>query len=175
MEFGPRALGNRSILANPRFSDMQQRINEKVKLREMFRPFAPAVLEEDCSEYFTLKIKSPYMLFISSLNKKYIKKQDNFYWKKRMQEKLSTIRSELNSITHVDFSARVQTVNIEFNPKFYQLLLAFKKLTQCSVLLNTSFNIRGEPIVCSPSDAIKTFENAKLDVLVIGNFLITKK
>ncbi|MDR1458934.1 MAG: hypothetical protein LBI60_01800, partial [Bacteroidales bacterium] len=123
MEFGPRALGNRSILADPRFSDIHQFINQKVKLRETFRPFAPAVLEEDCSEYFNLKVKSPYMLFVSSLNEKHIKKPDSSYRKKGIQEKLSTVRSDLNSITHVDFSARVQTVNKEFNPKFYRLLL----------------------------------------------------
>ncbi len=115
------------------------------------------------------------MLFVSSLNEKHIKKLDASYQKKGIQEKLSTIRSELNSITHVDFSARVQTVNKEFSPKFHQLLLAFKKLTGCSVLLNTSFNVRGEPIVCSPEDAISTFNKAELDILVMGNFLITKK
>lgn len=175
MEFGPRALGNRSILADPCFSDIHQRINQKVKLRETFRPFAPAVLEEDCREYFNLKVKSPYMLFVSSLNEKRIKKPDASYQKMGIQEKLSTIRSDMNSITHVDFSARVQTVNKEFNPKFYQLLLASKKLTSCSVLLNTSFNVRGEPIVCSPEDAISTFNKAELDVLVMGNFVITKK
>ena len=175
MEFGPRALGNRSILADPRFPDINLRINQKTKLREMFRPFAPAVLEEDCTKYFDLKTKSPYMLFVSSLHEEHIRKPNLTYWEKGVQEKLLTVRSNLNSITHVDFSARVQTVNKEFNPKFYNLLLAFKELTRCSVLLNTSFNVRGEPIVCSPEDAISTFNKAELDILVMGNFLITKK
>jgi len=175
MEFGPRALGNRSILADPRSPDMNQRINQKTKLREMFRPFAPAVLEEDYTKYFDLKIKSPYMLFVSPLNEEHIRKPNLTYWKKGVQEKFLTVRSDLNSITHVDFSARVQTVNKEFNPKFYNLLLAFKELTRCSVLLNTSFNVRGEPIVCSPKDAISMFNKAELDILVMGNFLITKK
>ena len=175
MEFGPRALGNRSILADPRIPEMHEKINTRVKLRETFRPFAPAVLEEDCIDYFDLKSKSPYMLFASSLHKKRLKFTDDLYWGKNIQEKLSTIRSDLNSITHVDFSARIQTVSKKNNTKFYNLLLAFKKITGCSVLLNTSFNIRGEPIVCSPQDAIITFNKTELDVLVIGNFLIKKE
>lgn len=175
MEFGPRALGNRSILADSRIPDMHQKVNMRVKFRETFRPFAPAVLEEDKSDYFDLKSESPYMLLVSSLNKKRIKVTDELYSEKDMQEKLSTIRSDINSITHVDFSARVQTVNKEFNPKFHNLLLSFKKITGCSLLLNTSFNVRGEPIVCSPEDAINTFIKAELDVLVIGDFLIKKK
>jgi len=174
MEFGPRALGNRSILADPRLPNMNMRINKKVKMRELFRPFAPAVLEEDRNEYFNLNVLSPYMLFVAPLNEKHIKKPDFTYWDKGMLEKLSTVRSDLNSITHVDFSARIQTVNKENNPKFYNLLLAFKKISGSSVLLNTSFNVRGEPIVCSPSDAISTFKNADLDILVIGNFLVIR-
>ena len=175
MEFGPRALGNRSILADPRFPDMNLQINQRIKLRETFRPFAPAVLEEDCADYFDLETQSPYMLFVSLLHEKHIRKTNLTYWKSSMHEKLSTIRSSLNSITHVDFSARVQTVNKKFNHKFYDLLSAFKELTGCSVLLNTSFNVRGEPIVCTPEDAISTFNKAELDILIIGNFLISKK
>ena len=173
MEFGPRALGNRSILADPRIHDIQNRINTNIKQRENFRPFAPAVIEEDAQKYFTIKSKSPYMLYVSSVNKKC--KLPHRYNNFSIEEKMSVYRNLLQSTTHVDFSARIQTVNKNINPRFYQLLQAFKQKTTCSVLLNTSFNVRSEPIVCSPYDAIQTFQKANLDVLVLNDFLIYKE
>lgn len=154
MEFGPRALGNRSILADPRNPAMQQRLNEKIKFREEFRPFAPAVLEEDLTLYFTTNEVSPYML--------------------RVAEVQEAQRSGLPAITHVDASARIQTVNWEGQPKFWMLINEFKKLTGCSLLINTSFNVRGEPIVCSPEDAWQGFVRTGMDCLVMGNYFIEK-
>lgn len=151
MEFGPRALGNRSILADPRIHNMKDKINRKIKFRESFRPFAPIVLEEYSNKYFDLQIKSPYMMFTCPV-------KDN----------------TLHAITHVDQSARVQTVNTEINPKICMLLNSFYKAYGCPVLLNTSFNVMGEPIVCSPRDALSTFDKSELDFCVIGNFLIKK-
>ena len=151
MEFGPRALGNRSIIADPRMLDMKDKINSKIKFRESFRPFAPIVLEEHSKKYFDLSKKSPYMMFTCKV-------KDN----------------TLPAITHVDQSARVQTVDSKTNPKICMLLNSFYKMYNCPVLLNTSFNVMGEPIVCSPKDALSTFEKSGLDYCVIGNFLINK-
>ncbi len=157
MEFGPRALGNRSILADPRDPKMKDRINAKVKKRESFRPFAPAVIEEDADEYFDMTglSNSNFMLFAVPVKSKYLKK--------------------IPAVTHVDGSARVQTVSKKANPLFWKLILEFKNLTGISVLLNTSFNVRNEPIVCSPKDAILCFLSTDIDCLVIGNFFILKR
>lgn len=151
MEFGPRALGNRSILADPRIHNMKDKINRKIKFRESFRPFAPIVLEEYSNDYFDLQIGSPYMMFTCTVK-----------------------NNTLPAITHIDQSARVQTVNREMNPKIHMLLNSFYKAYGCPVLLNTSFNVMGEPIVCSPQDALSTFEKSGLDYCVIGNYLIKK-
>ncbi len=173
-EFGPRALGNRSILADPRNPEMQKKLNLKIKYREGFRPFAPSVIEEDYNLFFEGDMKSPYMLFVKKI-KDHIKlpvKESYFnldYW-----DKLYTLRSSLQAITHVDFSARIQTVSKSINPKYWNLINNFKKLTGVSVLVNTSFNVRGEPIVNSPKDAFECFMNTEMDYLVIENYLYSK-
>ena len=173
MEFGPRALGNRSIIADARIPEMQKWINAKIKFRESFRPFAPSVLEEDVSDYFDLNSKSPYMLLVKPVKntrriKIETKKDDDF------MDRLSLKRSEISSVTHVDFSARIQTVSKKQNPLYYRLLQAFKQKTGCSLLINTSFNVKDEPIVCSPIDAFKCYESTDMDILVIGNYVFEK-
>lgn len=173
MEFGPRALGNRSIIADPRSENMQKKLNLKVKFRESFRPFAPSVLREDVNRYFELDCDSPYMLLVADI-KNEIKVKDNSPNTLFGIEKLNQKRSIIPAVTHVDYSARIQTVHKETNEKFYELLQAFKKRTGCSVLINTSFNVRGEPIVCNPKDAIKCFLGTDLDILVMNNFIIHK-
>ncbi len=174
MEFGPRALGNRSILADPRNPDMQRKLNLEIKYRESFRPFAPSVMEEDASIYFGISVPSPYMLKIAEVNPSYRFEQPEAAGGMLYREKLYQRRSPLQAITHVDFSARVQTVSAPQNPRFYALLAAFKKLTGCGVLINTSFNVRGEPIVCTPEDAYRCFMSTGMDYLVIGNTLFSK-
>jgi len=174
MEFGPRALGSRSIIADPRSEIMQKELNLKVKFRESFRPFAPSVLSEDVNKYFKLNISSPYMLIVSEI-KDDIKKEmtsleKNFFG----IEKLNVARSQIPSVTHVDYTARVQTVEKNKNKTFYDLIKKFKEITGCSVLINTSFNVRGEPIVCTPLDAFKCLMGTNLDLLVCNNFLIYK-
>ena len=173
-EFGPRALGNRSILADPRNPEMQKKLNLKIKYREGFRPFAPSVLEEDYSEFFEGKTLSPYMLMVKKIQKKIQFKTPIDYWKLNYWDKLYTNRSKLQSITHVDFSARIQSVNKNINPKYWKLINEFKKVTGVGVLVNTSFNVRGEPIVNSPEDAFKCFMNTEMDILVIDNFIYKK-
>lgn len=173
-EFGPRALGNRSILADPRNPEMQKKLNLKIKYREGFRPFAPSVLEEDYSEFFEGKTLSPYMLLVKKIQKKIRIKTPIDYWKLNYWDKLYTNRSKLQSITHVDFSARIQSVNKKINPKYWKLINEFKKVTGVGVLVNTSFNVRGEPIVNSPEDAFKCFMNTEMDILVIDNFIYKK-
>ena len=176
MEFGPRALGNRSIIADPRNADMQKRLNMKIKFRESFRPFAPAVMEEDVSEYFDLDgISSPYMQLTAPVAEKYRLSLPAGYQDLSCIDKLYTPRSPLQAITHVDFSARLQTVSSHDNPRFHALLRAFKDLTGCSVLVNTSFNVRDEPIVCTPDDAYHCFINTEMDHLVLGNYHFEKK
>jgi carbamoyltransferase len=175
MEFGPRALGNRSILADARNTNMQRKLNLEIKFRESFRPFAPAVLLEDCAEYFDFDGESPYMLFTAELKSKYRKQLPDNYDSLDMLEKLYTPRSFLQAITHVDFSARIQTVSQTGNPDLHQLLLAFKKRTGCGILANTSFNVRNEPIVCSPDDAYHCFMKTGMDYLVINNHLFDKQ
>ena len=174
MEFGPRSLGNRSIIADPRPEKMQKNLNLKVKFRESFRPFAPAVLFEKVSEWFELNIHSPYMLIVAD-----IKKSKQFQTTSEQKklfgiEKLNVKRSNIPSVTHVDYSARIQTVHRETNPLFYNLLQEFEKITKCPVLINTSFNVRGEPIVCSPKDAFHCFMGTGLDVLICNNFILYK-
>ena len=173
-EFGPRALGNRSILADPRNLEMQKKLNLKIKYREGFRPFAPSVLEEDYSEFFEGKTTSPYMLMVKKIKEKIKLKTPDGYWNFNYWDKLYTNRSKLQSITHVDFSARIQTVNRKTNSRYWNLINEFKKITGVGVLINTSFNVRGEPIVNSPKDAYKCFMNTEMDYLIIENYLYSK-
>ena len=171
MEFGPRALGHRSIIADPRSSTMQRKLNLKIKYRESFRPFAPAVLEERMSDYFDHSSSSPYMLMVASVQKSlWVDHDENV----EGLEKLNQVRSSLPAITHVDHSARIQSVNGQDNPEFYQLLKKFEEKTGCGVLINTSFNVRGEPIVCTPDDAYRCLINTEMDYLAVGNFLIKR-
>ena len=174
-EFGPRALGNRSILADPRNPDMQKKLNLKIKYREGFRPFAPSVLEEDYSDFFEGKTMSPYMLMVKKIQKNVKLKTPEDYWELNYWDKLYTNRSKLQSITHVDFSARIQTVSKKTNLRYWKLINEFKKITKVGVLVNTSFNVRGEPIVNSPEDAFKCFMNTEMDYLVIENYLYSKQ
>ncbi|MGZ3861823.1 MAG: carbamoyltransferase family protein [Bacteroidia bacterium] len=175
MEFGPRALGNRSILADPRNSEMQKKLNLKIKFRESFRPFAPSVLAEDVSAYFDLRGTSPYMLLVADVKKEKRKGLPSNYNSLSIKDKLYQLRSDLPAVTHVDFSARIQTVYKQANPQYHQLISAFKKITGCSVVVNTSFNVRGEPIVGTPEDAYRCFMRTEIDYLVIGNYLLSKK
>lgn len=174
MEFGPRALGARSILGDPRNPKMQSVMNLKIKHRESFRPFAPAVLAEEASKYFELDRKSPYMMLVAPLKQEYRLPMDPGEKSLFGIDKLNARRSKLPAITHVDFSARVQTVHEETNPRFHALLKEFQRRTTYGVLVNTSFNVRGEPIVCTPEDALRCFMNTEMDYLVIENFLLTK-
>lgn len=175
MEFGPRALGNRSILADPRNTGMQKKLNLEIKYRESFRPFAPSVLEEDRCNYFDMDKPSPYMLEIAEVRAENSLPLPPDYETLYYLDRLYKERSLLQAITHVDFSARVQTVSKETNPIFHSLLAAFKNLTSCSVLVNTSFNVRGEPIVCTPEDAYHCFMNTGMDYLVLGNWIFQKR
>ena len=175
MEFGPRALGARSILADARSSSMQKKLNLKVKYRESFRPFAPSVLREDVSEWFHLNSDSPYMLLVSNVEEKKCIEMDSNQKKLFGINQLNVKRSEIPAVTHVDYSARIQTVHQETNPKYYNLLLHFKKGTGCPVIVNTSFNVRGEPIVNTPEDAFNCFMGTELDALAIGNCYLEKK
>jgi len=174
MEFGPRALGNRSILGDARNPEMQKKLNLKIKYREGFRPFAPAVLAEDNSEYFDLNTPSPYMLMVADVIESRRKKLPLNYNDLPLWEKLYYGRSDVQSITHLDFSARVQTVHKETNPRFWILINKFKEKTGFGIMVNTSFNVRGEPIVCKPIDAYKCFMRTEMDYLVIGNYLFSK-
>ena len=174
MEFGPRALGSRSILGDPRSEKMQSLINRKIKFRESFRPFAPSVLLEDAKEYFDLDGESPYMLVVTSVNEEKIKRTAGKEEPKGF-EKLKIKHSEIPAVTHVDYSARVQTVKAGDNPCFHDLLKKFRDNCGCSAVINTSFNVRGEPIVCSPDDAYRCFMRTNMDYLAVGSFLIDKK
>jgi len=174
MEFGPRALGGRSILGDARHPEMQRRMNLKTKFREGFRPFAPTVLEEDVAEHFELDRPSPYMLLVVPVNEdKRIPLPDN-YVDLSLMDRLYVRRSHLPAVTHVDYSARIQTVNRHVNPRYWQLISDFKRLTGCGVLVNTSFNVRGEPIVCTPEDAYRCFMRTDMDYLAIGDFVLDK-
>ena len=175
MEFGPRSLGGRSILGDPRSEKMQKTLNLKVKYRESFRPFAPSVLREDVSEWFEADYDSPYMLLVDDVKKNkridMTKEEESLFG----IDKLNVKRSSIPAITHVDYSARIQTVHKETNPKYHALISKFKEKTNCSVIVNTSFNVRGEPIVCTPEDAFKCFMGTGLDVLIVGNCILRKE
>ncbi len=174
MEFGPRALGGRSIIGDPRNQEMQSLMNLKIKYRESFRPFAPSVLEEDVASQFEMSNKSPYMLLVSPVKKELCTEMTDEQKKLFGIDKLNIPRSTLPAITHVDYSARVQTVNKETNPRYYNLINAFKKLTKCPLIVNTSFNVRGEPIVCTPQDAYRCFMRTEMDILVLQNQVLYK-
>ena len=174
MEFGPRALGGRSIIADPRSPVMQKQLNLKVKHRESFRPFAPSVLREDVVDWFEIDIDSPYMLLVANVQKdKHLKMKAE---EKALFgiDKLNVPRSSIPAITHVDYSARIQTVHEDTNPRYYAIISKFKEKTGCPLVVNTSFNVRGEPVVCNPTDAFKCFMGTELDVLAVGNYLLLK-
>ena len=175
MEFGPRALGNRSIIADPRSPIMQKKLNLKVKYRESFRPFAPSILQEDLSEWFDMNVNSPYMLMVASVKKSKTIAMTNEQKELFGIEKLNIKRSTIPAVTHVDYSSRIQTVNEDTNNKYYRLIKKFKEITNCPVVINTSFNVRGEPIVNTPFDAFNCFMGTELDKLVIGNCYLQKK
>ena len=174
MEFGPRALGGRSILGNPKSASMQRTLNLKVKYRESFRPFAPSVLREDVHEWFDLNNDSPYMLIVADVQDSIRRTMTAEEEKMFGIEKLNVKRSEIPAVTHVDYSARVQTVHKETNGRYHAVISRFKDKTGCPVVVNTSFNVRGEPIVCTPTDAFKCFMGTELDVLAVGNYLLRK-
>ena len=174
MEFGPRALGGRSILADPRSEKMQKELNLKVKFRESFRPFAPSVLREDVSSWFEIDYDSPYMLLVAEVKKDIQVSMSEKDEKLFGIEKLNVKRSSIPAVTHVDYSARIQTVHKDTNQKYYNLINEFKKITNCPVIVNTSFNVRGEPIVCSIEDAFNCFMGTNLDLLVIEDFILFK-
>jgi len=175
MEFGPRALGARSILGDPRSPTMQKLLNLKVKYRESFRPFAPSVLREDVADWFDLDGDSPYMLLVAGVKRERIRKMSEREESLFGIDKLNVARSEIPAATHVDYSARVQTVHKETNPRYWALIDAFKRRTGCPVLVNTSFNVRGEPIVMTPEDAFRCLMGTEIDVLVVGNCLLLKE
>ena len=175
MEFGPRSLGCRSIIGDPRSEQMQRILNLKVKYRESFRPFAPSVLAEDTTDWFELDYASPYMLLVGNVKKdkriKMTQKEESLFG----IDKLNIKRSDIPAVTHVDYSARIQTVHKETNPKYHTLISKFKEKTNCPVIVNTSFNVRGEPIICTPRDAFICFLGTELDFLVIGNCILLKE
>ncbi len=175
MEFGPRALGNRSILADPRNPEMQKTLNLKVKYRESFRPFAPSVLAEDVQDWFELDQPSPYMLLVADVAKRHRIETNGAGQTLAGIDKLKALRSDVPAVTHVDYSARVQTVHRDTNPRFHALLRAFKQQTGCPVLVNTSFNVRGEPIACTPEDAFRCLMGTEIEMLVIGNCILQKE
>ena len=172
-EFGPRALGARS--ADPRSDKMQKNLNLKVKFRESFRPFAPSILREELSNWFEMDVDSPYMLLVANIDEdkkiQMSKEQNNLFG----IEKLNIKRSSIPAVTHVDYSSRIQTVSKKTNKIFYDLISKFKEKTGCPIVINTSFNVRGEPIVCTPTDAFKCFMGTNLDYLIIGNCILDKK
>lgn len=174
MEYGPRALGNRSILGSPCLPDMQKKLNLKIKYREGFRPFAPAVMEEHTGEYFDLDRPSPYMLFVAPVRQEHRKPLPPDYDRLKLLDRLYHLRSDVPAITHIDFSARIQSISRVINARFWELLRAFKEKTGYAVLVNTSFNVRGEPIVCSPEDAYRCFMRTEMDYLVCGDYVFAK-
>jgi carbamoyltransferase len=174
MEFGPRALGSRSILGDPRSPIMQKTLNLRVKHRESFRPFAPSVLRENVSDWFELDADSPYMLLVAGVCKKRQIPMSVADAALFGIDKLNVPRSDIPAVTHVDYSARIQTVHADTNPRYHALISEFGKLTGCPVLVNTSFNVRGEPIVCSPEDAFRCFMGCEIETLVIGNCILQK-
>ena len=175
MEFGPRALGNRSILGDARNPEMQKKLNLKIKYREGFRPFAPSVLEEDIAKYFELDRPSPYMLLVAPIKEEKKIPLPEYYHAKPLYERLYFLRSDLPAITHIDYSARIQSVSRQTNPRYWELISEFKNQTGYGVIVNTSFNVRGEPIVCTPEDAYRCFMRTEMDFLVLGDYLLDKK
>jgi carbamoyltransferase len=175
MEFGPRALGSRSIIGDARSADMQSLMNLKIKFRESFRPFAPACLVERASEYFEIDRPSPYMLLVAPVQAARCKPVDAVRQPDDLREWINQIRSDLPAITHVDHSARVQTLDPEIHPGFHAIVKAFEARTGSGVVINTSFNVRGEPIVCTPEDAYRCFMRTEMDVLVLGRHILYKK
>ena len=174
MEFGPRALGNRSIIADPRSKFMQKQLNLKVKYRESFRPFAPSILHEFTSQWFEHNGSSPYMLLVADVKENQRLQMNDEQKNLFGIDKLNVPRSSVPAITHVDYSARIQTVHADTNPKYHSLISYFNDLTGCPMVVNTSFNVRGEPIVCTPADAFRCFMGTELDILAIGNYLLYK-
>ena len=175
MEFGPRALGSRTIIGDARSPEMQKTMNLKIKYRENFRPFAPSVRAENISEYFEVDCESPYMLLVANIQKdKQVKMSDEqkSYFG---LEKLNVVRSEVPAITHVDYSARIHSVNEKTNPRYHAMLTKFNDKYGCPVIVNTSFNVRGEPIVCTPKDAYLCFMRTEMDYLIMGNYLLDKR
>ncbi|MEJ2628245.1 MAG: carbamoyltransferase, partial [bacterium] len=175
MEFGPRALGNRSILGDARSPQMQETINLKIKFRESFRPFAPSVIKEHVSDYFEIYRESPYMLLVAPVKKEICREISNKQKELFGLDKLQVVRSSIPAVTHVDYSARLQTVSKDDNPLYYRLIATFYEKYGCPLIINTSFNVRGEPIVCTPEDAYLCFRRTNMDYLIMGNFLIEKK
>ena len=175
MEFGPRSLGNRSIIGDARSHDMQKKMNLKIKFRESFRPFAPSVLSEKVGEWFEMESESPYMLMVANVNKEKIRPMTDKEQQLWGIDKLNVVRSDIPAVTHVDYSARIQTVNKADNPTYHALITRFYEKTGCPVIVNTSFNVRGEPVVESPSDAYKCFMRTDMDALVLGNFILYKE
>jgi carbamoyltransferase len=175
MEFGPRALGGRSILGDARSPSMQKQLNLKVKYRESFRPFAPAVLAEDAPKYFKIDAESPYMLLVADVEEQHRIAMTEEQQKLFGIEKLNVPRSSIPAVTHVDYSARIQTVHKETNPRFHELISQFKEKTGCPVVVNTSFNVRGEPIVGSPEDAFRCFMGTEIETLAVGNCFLRKE
>ena len=174
MEFGPRALGARSILGDPRSPTMQKILNLKVKYRESFRPFAPSVLREDMAQWFECDVDSPYMLMVADVVKNRRLPMTAAEQALFGIDKLNVVRSDIPAVTHVDYSARIQTVYHDTNPRFWDLISAFKKRTGCPIVVNTSFNVRGEPIICTPEDAFRCFIGTDVDVVAVGNCLMRK-
>jgi carbamoyltransferase len=175
MEFGPRALGGRSILGDPRSPRMQSTLNLKVKYRESFRPFAPSVLREHVAEWFELDGDSPYMLLVADVVKARRKAMTTEEQALFGIDKLKVPRSDIPAVTHVDYSARIQTVHADTNPRYHRLISRFHALTGCPVVVNTSFNVRGEPIVCTPEDAFRCFMGTEIELLAVGNCLLRKE
>ena len=174
MEFGPRALGGRSIIGDPRNPQMQSQMNLKIKYRESFRPFAPSVLMEQAGDFFELDCASPYMLLVADVDKRIRRKMSGEEEKLWGIDKLNVSRSEIPAVTHVDYSARIQTVHKETNPMYHEVISKFYEKTGCPVIVNTSFNVRGEPIVMSPEQAYLCFMRTEMDYLVLGSYLLDK-
>ena len=175
MEFGPRALGNRSIIGDARSPKMQEIMNLKIKFRESFRPFAPSVLADKVGDYFEIDRPSPYMLLVAPVKKDIRRQMTQAQQNLFGIEKLNVVRSEIPAITHVDYSARIQTVDKTLNPLYYEMIAKLNEKYNCAVVINTSFNVRGEPIVCTPQDAYLCFMRTNMDYLVMGDFLIDKR
>jgi len=175
MEFGPRALGARSIIGDARSSKMQKTMNLKIKYRESFRPFAPSVLAEKISDYFDINTVSPYMLLVANVKKEKQIRMSNEQSGYFGLDQLNIVRSDIPAVTHVDYSARIQSVNSQTNPRYHKLISRFDEKFGTAVIVNTSFNVRGEPIVCTPEDAYRCFMRTEMDYLVLGNFILAKQ